>query len=158
MLLTILLTIAIIILLTILIDLDIYWIPSVIIIGLFIWYIRINLDTIGDFLLTNWIFIVFSFIIYILIGISWSFYKWAKYCDKNKYRSKGTLISPTIENEWVLPKVEKHYNLIIGYISYWPFSMIGFIVSDLFRSLLRKIINRLRKAYDNIAFNYINKK
>jgi hypothetical protein len=81
--------------------------------------------------LTNLPLLFYSLIIYTIIGVVWSVYKWYRYTS-NYYKE-----NPYSKN---IDDFNKKY-LIIGWISWWPFSVAAELVHEPF----------------NIAYEYASK-
>lgn len=56
--------------------------------------------------------------------------------------------------EAIIPKAKDQMKRIIGWVSYWPFSMISFILKDLMEKIYRNLVNLFRGVYDFISNKY----
>jgi hypothetical protein len=118
-------------------------------------------------------------VVYIILGIVWSFARWFLFLlkFKNKFRSlkeayisknlpEGTNFVPADKMEdfkyylryplSTIPTAFNSKNKIIGWMAFWPCSVIGYIVNDPFRRLFNTIFTALKNSYQKIADSILN--
>lgn len=99
------------------------------------------------------------FLLYVVAGTIWSFYKWreaVKECverykvDMAKYaKISGAYSMPLIKN--YKPEVNKNKGELFNWIFYWPFSLAWFILHEPVERIFDAIMNTCRKIYEGIA-------
>lgn len=118
---------------------------SLIIYGALFWWLKDFNYT--DFLVNNWTWILLGIVIYFLVGFIWSLHKWRLLCKREfkKYNNRKPLIA--------------HYDdKIIGWMSYWPMSMLVYVLGDLVRDAFHTILERTYGLYEKIADHYFQDK
>ena len=121
------------------------------------------------------------FVIYLFVGIGWSFVKWWLYIRRKvknikvmyeEYRKIQTGINDRAQQAKVqrtgdyesvkiesfqkyvrrdLPEAKRSVSIISVWILYWPFSMIVSLFEDLLKKLVRELVIATRKVYDAIS-------
>lgn len=107
---------------------------------------------------------------YFLIGFGWSLFKWAKYVSEyvsDKYKNYS-LDSETkldfykrISNKDLNNLAQINYrdycsvlynlNRIVSWIVTWPISLVTYLLSDFLVNLLKNLVIRLSRLYDNVV-------
>lgn len=86
---------------------------------------------------------------YLAIGLLFSLYKWTSYVrhmvkdDRRQYGSES-LIAPTVDS---------HSTRIIGWMMYWPFSLIWTLINDPIRWLFTFVYNESKAVFQKISDN-----
>jgi hypothetical protein len=116
---------------------------------------------------------------YMCIGIVWSLLKWIAYLFKFRNDLRDEIrtwkishnhplnIDLNDENkkrawEWLpvrlrrRPVASEHQGSIIGWIAFWPCSVIGFVLNDPVRRFFAFIFNLLKNSYQRIANHVVN--
>jgi predicted membrane protein len=100
----------------------------------------------------DWVSLAYFVVVYLLIGLVWSFKKWFSFA-RVKYKEHIDR-EKRMEQEYPFKlNVKDHKERLIIWILYWPLSMIGYIIGDLFRDLIDWIISRFSGFY-----NYLTEK
>ena len=111
--------------------------------------------------------VLFSALIYLTIGVVWSFFKWAKYISEEhgedivkKAKTQG------ISRAEVFESLKKTYpasfnptrnvNKIVPWIVAWPFSMLCYALFDLLHDFVHSLIRLLSEVYNKSAVSFIN--
>lgn len=116
-------------------------------------------------------------VIYVLVGAGWSLVKWILFVHKKRniyeeYKAtfleehKATELTPELALElrtklnqtksWSevsqeTPSAVQNKSNITRWMTYWPFSMVGFALNDVVRKIFNHIYGYLRKTYEKIA-------
>lgn len=98
-------------------------------------------------ILLNWQLLVICCILYLIIGIIWSFWRWYKYC-------KNYLNTIKYENYIDRLNVSNNRSRIIGWVIFWPWSFIWNIIGDIFNWIFKYF----RSIYTNISNKLIANK
>lgn len=86
----------------------------------------------------------FNVVIYTVIGVLWSFYKWYLYMVAyKKSRSGYTFVTP--------PKAAENKGTIISWMSYWPVSVFWYVINDPVKKFFNFVYERTGKVYDRIT-------
>ena len=95
----------------------------------------------GEFIVNNPMLIVSFIILYLIIGLLWSFYKWYLYLkdSKKQNRERDYTNSPSYNKD-----------KIIAWMAYWPISMLLFVVGDLFSTFYNWLYSRVSGIYERI--------
>jgi hypothetical protein len=134
---------------------------STIVAGLLLWHPLVTV-------MTHWHLTLIILLAYGAIGGAWSVFRWFKYCRayiaKDAYHTaeaselrgwKDT--APYIMNpsEFYASKLNpsKHKSRLIGWISYWPWSLVWTVSGD----FLTGIYDALSNVYSRIALSVIEK-
>jgi hypothetical protein len=115
---------------------------------------------------------------YFLIGFGWSLFKWAKYvteyisydyslyCDKKSlskieyYNMVSDPSSDTLVEAYKRSarsdykqkcSVLHNLNRIVSWIVTWPISLVAYLLSDFLVNLLKNLVIRLSRLYDNVV-------
>jgi len=123
----------------------------------------------------HWVQVLLWTLVYLPIGVIWSFTKWfvflrgikLKYQDKlerfmqlrnlvNTYEAVETadwrLALNSYENDDIRkPKVEDHKEDIIRWVVYWPFSIATTIVGDFVKHIVREIYAKVAHLYSKMV-------
>jgi len=126
-------------------------------VGSYIWFSN-NFHNIFNFIQHNVLKTTIYFLTYIIIGIIWSFIKWLLYlidCRtewKNFWEIRKTQqhFNPEFHKP-PIPKVSERLDFIISWILYWPFSLIGTLLNNIFRKAITYIIKKIDGIYKLIA-------
>ena len=91
--------------------------------------------------------------IYFLVGLFWAIAKFYFKCKRTReYLLTKKAAGEKIDN-WDIPSFDSYKAKIIGWASYWPLSMIAFILDDPIRRLITAMWNMFsgifRQIYDN---------
>lgn len=97
------------------------------------------------------------FLMYTLVGIVWSFWKWKELVDRQarKYAkalietAKGNYSKPNVKD--YKPFAKDYAGELFNWIFYWPFSMTWFVIHEPIERLFRFIMERTKKIYEGIA-------
>lgn len=86
--------------------------------------------------------------IYIILGLGWSFIKWYLYLnEKRKYFRKHTYSNRD------MPKFNENKSRIVAWMMYWPFSVLWNMTHNLFRDVFTFLSEQLKGAYEKIVKN-----
>lgn len=124
---------------------DSKWFPTVVLLGLGIAYWK-QLAALA----LGWQAILIGVIAYVLIGVAWSFFRWYRYVQKavkedSKLKAGDYAIAPSHNS-----------SRIIGWIAYWPWSLIWNITGDFFTTLYERLSNVYQSISDKVANSAIN--
>ncbi len=87
-------------------------------------------------------------ILYAIIGIIWSFFKWYGYLRKKRdYFRKWS------GDKHKIPQFQDHISRIVSWMMYWPFSALWTLSYSLFRDVFNYLAEQLRGAYESIIKN-----
>lgn len=95
---------------------------------------------------------------YLVLGTAWSFFKWYLHCRDERKRfdewieeeKKGTQrYGPGSRPEKPLASVNKAR--ITGWMTFWPWSLVWFIINDPVRRAFNAIYDRLQGIYQRIS-------
>ena len=96
--------------------------------------------------------------VYLLIGLAWSFFKWLQFSKlRAKYWRKELSIRDyaidsinyrDLKNRFI-PHAGDYIGKLSGWIALWPFSLISYIVGDLWDN----IVMWFEKVYENITIS-----
>ena len=102
---------------------------------------------------THPILILFYLIGYVFTGVLWAVTKWYFFLRKNarlfaewKIKCPEVTAYPTLAYAHDFeynPQVSHHKSDLIFWMSYWPFSLLGFFINDLVRKLFQYIYDEL---------------
>lgn len=135
--------------------------------GLIIWLTKSNPL---PWIATHSLWIIFGILGYFIVGIAWGFFKW--YLFNLTIRDKiadGSLKVYTTDEEnknwrqnWVVLPISPrtHKSRIVGWMTYWPWSTVWFVLNDPVRRAWNAIYNRLvakLEAVSNHVFKNISK-
>lgn len=100
------------------------------------------------FIQDNPLIIVGYVLIYIIIGIGWSFFKWYAYLRKKRdYYREHNFKDPKI------PGFKENVSRIVSWMMYWPFSALWTLTHNLFRDVFNFLTEQLRGAYEKVTKN-----
>jgi len=107
---------------------------------------------------------------YFLIGFGWSLFKWAKYVSEyvsDRYKNYSLDAETKLDfykrvsNKDLNDTAQIHYrnycsvlynlNRIVSWIVTWPISLLAYLLSDFLVNLLKNLVIRLSRLYDNIV-------
>jgi hypothetical protein len=108
-----------------------------------------------------WPFLLIGIGAYLLIGGVWSVFRWFKYCrdfvTKNPYQgvndySEGGNGRKLTAQEYFSKKLRpsEHKSRLIGWIAYWPWSLIWNIVGDTLTAIYDALANVYQKTADAV--------
>lgn len=87
-------------------------------------------------------------LLYIIIGIAWSFFKWYGYLRKKRdYFRKWS------GNNNKIPQFQDHISRIVSWMMYWPFSALWTLTYSLFRDVFHYLTEQMKGAYEKISKN-----
>lgn len=91
---------------------------------------------------------------YFVAGLIWSFFRWFTFVKKRYQwykRSHGN--DPDFEKakKSNIPLAKEHKEELSAWIVFWPFSMIRYVLGDLFKDLINAIVTTFQKTYNSIA-------
>lgn len=92
-------------------------------------------------------------LIYIIIGIVWSFFKWYNYLRKIRDEIKDKRERGSSPTSTPIPKFDEEKALIISWMTYWPFSMLWTLMHNLIRDVFNFISDQLKGAYEKVIKN-----
>lgn len=99
----------------------------------------------------SWQIIVGIVVGYCLAGVAWSVFRWWKYVEavviQFKKESGGQLSDTEKSSVKYQVSVNRNKRRILGWIAYWPWSVIWNITGDVFTMLY----NHMKAAYQRIA-------
>jgi hypothetical protein len=107
-----------------------------------------------------WPFLLIGVGVYVLAGGAWSVFRWFKYCrdfvTKNPYQgvtdySEGSGRKLSAQ-EYFSKKLKpsEHKSRLIGWIAYWPWSLIWNIVGDTLTAIYDALANVYQKTADAV--------
>lgn len=94
------------------------------------------------FLSILWIALMF-----IIIGVIWSFFKWRNLVKEVIDYSKNCSIEAVKERI----SNKKNYDVVAFWIILWPFSVLGYIINDFVYDIVTKFIDKIYSIYDRIT-------
>lgn len=93
---------------------------------------------------------------YAVAGVLWSVYRWYRFVQKTAFEFReehgNVLDNEDKESLKYRLKVSNHKSNIIGWIAYWPWSLLWNITGDFFNMLYDAMVN----AYQHIADRALN--
>jgi len=105
------------------------------------------------FIRDNPFVIVGYVLIYIVIGIAWSFLKWYGYLRKNRESNRlyfEIRIKAEESTESLIPKFSNNISRIVSWTMYWPFSALWTILHNFLRDIYTFLAEQLKGAYEKI--------
>jgi len=111
------------------------------------------------YLLSHAYVIIIYAVLYVVAGIIWSFFKWDRFCakervrfeeDKKKYRTVDILI------ENYLPLALNNKHKFFTWIILWWASAFWYIFSDLIQDVVDFVVRKFARIYDMIAKRHFN--
>lgn len=103
-------------------------------------------------------------LVYVSLGIAWSFFKWWRYCHKcvkelaedvahtHRLNPHKTLEETQEQAHFFYrPNFFKMRSTIAGWVAYWPLSLFWTLSITLCRDFWTKLTHFLRKKYETIA-------
>ena len=110
-----------------------------------------------------WPFLLIGVGAYLLAGGAWSVFRWFKYCRefiaKNPYNNNNPLNDYSTGREVKLTPVEyykkqlrpsEHKSRLIGWITYWPWSLVWNIAGDTLTAIYDALANVYQKTADAV--------
>lgn len=91
---------------------------------------------------------------YVLIGLIWGCTRWALYVRSKLVTARETMrINPRFAKEKfrTAPRVSEHKSDIIRWMSFWPFSIIVWVLGDLFRDLWNALYDYMTTFLQRIS-------
>lgn len=96
---------------------------------------------------------------YLVLGVVWSFVKWLSFLlgfrrVRQRERERSAFWQSAYYRGGPLgqtPKAADNKGRIVGWISYWPFSLVGTLFNDPLRSLVQWLFERLSSSYQRVA-------
>lgn len=112
--------------------------------------------------------------IYVFIGIVWSLLKWLIYLYQYRRDLRVLVLEWKVKNDrnadvelgdvdrkamwhWlpekfrIKPKASEHSGNIVGWMTFWPCSVVGFVLNDPVRRFFTFVFNLLRSSYQRLA-------
>lgn len=132
----------------------------------------VTLATIGTFVMTNPALLITSSLIYVLVGVAWSFAKWFRYCCVEAERGKEAIAIAIgfdlhgqknivcnlsiAENQIQIlerykPRIYGNKSRISGWIAYWPLSIFWTVTNEFLRDFFEKIVKFFKLQYEAVA-------
>lgn len=127
------------------------WPITTLILGGLILYISYRSDWNSILTELNFRKLLISSIIWLIIGLGWSFFKWFKFARK-QYIGYQKHKNGTDKSNWI-PKVSDNKERITTWIVFWPFSVIRYAIGNLLRDFFNGIIKIFTGWYDRIAIS-----
>lgn len=99
----------------------------------------------------HWLTAIGLIACYLLIGVGWSLVRWYMFC----YKQKTELLDP--HNEWnkknlsSRPLPREHKSRIMGWMSYWPFSMVWTFFDDVIAEFFNWAFEQCENRFDKIS-------
>ena len=115
------------------------------------------IPSLGAVIIANPMTVVSGVLIYIVIGVCWSFFKWIKFliAERNDCKEWGT-------KDVKIPQASKYKSTIIFWTAYWPISVIryvlGSLLEDLFTFVWKRFSSLYQRVADKIFADLVNKK
>lgn len=108
------------------------------------------------FVTSSWYIALATIAVYGIVGAAWSVFRWFKFCKytvkEYPYRGTDTFYKTADEYYTSILNISTHKSRLIGWIIYWPWSMLWNIVGDFFTG----IYDTLDGVYRRVA-NYVVK-
>ncbi len=100
--------------------------------------------------------IILGILLYFVAGIAWGFFKWYLFCldDRDKQVEKKV-------KEFVIPPARKNKARITGWMTFWPWSAIWWLLHDPITRAWRFIYARIAKQFQRVSnhvFRNVNTK
>ena len=106
--------------------------------------------------------IVFSFLIYLIVGVGWSFVKWYEFLlyKKSKYFDAAKRYKTDIKD--YIPQLSEHKIIIIRWMFWWPFSLLWFAINKPIKKIFTGLFEWFKDEYQRMInkvfkFEEINK-
>lgn len=112
-----------------------------------------------SFRYVNWLYVCIALVVYVPVGVLWSFHKWNKYLRmelaKCEERTSGwTRLGSYASKETYLkdarPKAKDHSESITAWMVLWPFSVSWWVLTWP-RIVCEEIFEYLKRTYDRMA-------
>lgn len=107
-----------------------------------------SLQELGSWVINNPFQMIGMFILYLFIGIVWSFAEWYWFVNK---KAKESITSYNPQN--YKPKISKEKGRIFAWIFYWPWVMLWKMIHKPFERLFNIIYTATEKTYNKITEN-----
>lgn len=104
------------------------------------------------------------FLMYTLVGVIWSFWKWKEIVDRcakkyiraiSEYAALKKKHPDTLYNSVVIenykPVAKNYTGELFNWIFYWPFSLTWFVIHEPIERLFRFIMEKTKKVYEGIT-------
>ena len=117
-----------------------------------------GVDVLG-FVKTFPIHLACAAIVYVLCGLGWSIFKWYWYVTKevDKLKERYPKDYETKTKTWLealeryVPKPNSEKTRIIGWMGYWPLSLVWFLVDDIVKEIFNWLYYRFAAIYQKIT-------
>lgn len=125
--------------------------------GVIIGFLVYMIPGFGASLIANPMTILSGILIYIAIGVSWSFFKWIKFLigERDSYDGYD-------RKNIKIPQASNYKSTIIFWTAYWPISVIryvlGSLLEDLFTFVWKRFSSLYQRVADKIFADLVNKK
>ncbi len=112
----------------------------------------------------NWFNVLLYSVVYVAAGLVWSFPKWFfflrnmrdKYLElKKQNKSESYILS---DLGVIPPLASQHKTKIIGWISYWPISIVWTLLDDFITKIFTEIFNLFSGLYQKMSDSVFKKK
>jgi hypothetical protein len=92
-------------------------------------------------------------LIYVAIGVVWSFIKWFFHVlnARDDYKKDLQRNSRDVKIDNYIPKAADCKATIIGWMAYWPWSAVWTVIDDPIRRMYKMLANLLGSTFDGIA-------
>lgn len=88
-------------------------------------------------------------LLYIVLGVVWSFFKWYFYLSAIREEYKNS--SYEVEKSLISINSSSNKTRVLVWMSYWPLSTIWTIINDPIRKMYKHILYKLSGFYQNIS-------
>jgi len=92
---------------------------------------------------------------YFVAGTAWSFFKWFVFCKDERKRANQAKQEKKDGKSYVphitKPLASDYKSRIIGWMTFWPWSMVWFVINDPVRRAFKAIYEILQEAYQGIS-------
>ena len=112
----------------------------------------------GHVKILTWIYchpsLLFLYLLgYIIIGFFYSLIKWKLYISKlaKDCRSYYTKADGPLKNRADVPRVRDNSKRIIGWMEFWPVSLIWTVINDPLRRIVEVVFEKTEQLFQNIA-------
>jgi len=103
--------------------------------------------------------------LYFILGTLWSFFKWWVHVkdarkvydhERDDFLGHGGDMTPEEKARWKglaprIPEAIKNKSRIMGWMTFWPWSALWFVINDPIRRAFKAIYERLQGAYQRIV-------
>lgn len=130
-----------------------YGLSTIFVLGIFVlvYYFggRVGLNGLGIWIKEHMLYFAILLLLYILIGILWSFAEWFYFVKKMATKAKDGSLSI----EYYKPKISKEKERIFTWIFYWPWIMLWKAIHKPFQRIFNLIYTHTEATYERITQN-----